>query len=84
VRAPEDLHGKILKFAEQAGVPYIMPNLYSYDPFNEELKKDQFFGKSTLILAPFKEMNASFISLSCGYWFEWSLGMEYQRACFFI
>lgn len=79
VRAPPDLHGKIVKAAVKAGVPYIMPNVYGFDVANENLTKENLVGTTGLErIAEVQSSGASSITLCCGYWYEWSLALGEQ------
>ncbi|KAJ5921651.1 hypothetical protein N7454_009125 [Penicillium verhagenii] len=76
VRAPEDLHAKITTAAGKAGVTYIMPNTYGY-PANPD--SDDAYEKS--VLTRINDANngvSSGITLSCGFWYEWSLATGEQ------
>ncbi|KAJ5934095.1 hypothetical protein N7466_003642 [Penicillium verhagenii] len=76
VRAPEDLHAKITTAAGKAGVTYIMPNAYGY-PANPD--SDDVYGKA--VLTRLNDANngvSSGVTLSCGFWYEWSLASGEQ------
>lgn len=78
VRAAPDLHGKIVAAAGKAGVPYIMPNSYGMDSANKRLKTDHPFPLAAEYGKRAEEVTAagaSFISLCCGFWYEWSLAL---------
>lgn len=65
----------LINAAAKAGVPYVMPNMYGYDPRNEALADQQH------IAGPFRAAKAeierlgssSWIGLATGFWYEWSL-----------
>lgn len=78
VRAPQDLHSKIVKAAVKAGVPYIMPNSYGYDIHNENLKNDPYLGHIKQGVEEIKDLGASYVTICCGYWYEWSLALGNQ------
>ncbi|KXX81516.1 Pinoresinol reductase 2 [Madurella mycetomatis] len=73
--APPDTHTRLVRAASEAGVPYIMPNVYGGDLFNEKLAAEDQYTRASL--AKCKEIealgNTAFIALSCSFWFEWSL-----------
>ncbi|KAF2668781.1 NAD(P)-binding protein [Microthyrium microscopicum] len=76
VTAPPDLHGKIVKAAVSAGVKYIMPNVYGYDPENINLTSGNSY--SAMSAGRLKEVTSAggtYIALTCGFWYEWSLGL---------
>ena len=77
VTAPPDLHSKIVKAAAKAGVPYVMPNIYSIDIFNEKLRED-----STVVQTAYNHCMeieklgvSSYVGMVCGFWYEWSLAL---------
>ena len=81
VRAPPDLHGKIVAAASKAGVQYIMPNYYGYgigtrsgsaanDPFLGPL------GKPVAEVSAYEDIK--WVALVCGFWYEFSVGMGEQ------
>ncbi|KAJ7064998.1 putative oxidoreductase CipA [Mycena amicta] len=69
---------KLINAAATAGVPYVMPNSYGPDPLNEVLMKQIVIG--TAFAAAKAEIEklgvSSWIALSCGFWYEWSLVAE--------
>ncbi|KUJ10990.1 putative oxidoreductase CipA [Mollisia scopiformis] len=73
VSAPPDAHSKLVKAAAKAGVPYVMPNIYGSDVFNERLMKDRIYD----VDSRYKEIESlgvsSYVILVCGFWYEWSL-----------
>lgn len=79
---PEKL---LINAAAKAGVPYVMPNMYGYNPSNETLADQQHIG------GPFRAARSeierlgvsSWIALATGFWYEWSLaGMgEHRFGC---
>lgn len=67
VRAPPDLHSRIVQAALKAKIAYIMPNAYGLDPFNHKLHSElpngsQFYKHCEEI----KQGGASFIAMACG------------------
>ena len=75
VAAPKDTMSKLVRAAAEAGVPYIMPNVFSPDPQNEPMLTQ------TLVGIPYfnsrREIESlgvsSWVALGCGFWYEWSL-----------
>lgn len=76
VMAPQDLHGKIVKAAGKAGVPYIMPNAYGWDVQNEQLANEALGGtRRHQLAADITNAGSSYIIMCCGFWYEWSLAL---------
>lgn len=78
VSAPPDTHSFIVRAAAEAGVPYIMPNVYGGDLFNKALARDDAYTQASL--AKVKEIEAlgpktAYVVLACGFWFEWSVAL---------
>lgn len=44
VMAPPDTHSKLVEAAAKAGVSYIIPNMWGFDPLDGKLNEDQGFG----------------------------------------
>ena len=75
--APPDQQSKLIQAAADASVPWVLPNEWSPDTSNEALVKDVF---------PFQKMSkhrdliaklgkSSFIAVTTGFWYEWSLAI---------
>lgn len=77
VFSPEDTHSKLVKAAVKAGVKYIMPNVYGSDPTNGTLAKEALFDK-TKDIQEITNLGGTYILLSCGFWYEWSLVLGEQ------
>lgn len=76
VTAPGELHGRIVKAAGKAGVPYVMPNIYGGDINNKTLVEDSIIGDLYKgRLGEFENSGTSYITLVCGFWYEWSLAL---------
>ena len=76
VFAPPDTHGKIVKAAAKAGVPYIMPNVYGFDLQNKKLGEESMYGLTGLeYCAEIESLGASYVAMVCGFWYEWSLAL---------
>ncbi|KAJ5895690.1 hypothetical protein N7495_007381 [Penicillium taxi] len=79
VSAPQDLHQRICAAAGKAGVQYIMPNCWGY-PFKDgEIHEYTNYDKMvTDRINDTKNGVSSSITLSCGFWYEWSLAIGEQ------
>ncbi|KAJ5654689.1 hypothetical protein N7490_001692 [Penicillium lividum] len=76
VRAPDDLHARITTAAGKAGVAYIMPNSYGY-PMDSNT--NDVHGKAVLKRVEESKTGVSSpITLSCGFWYEWSVACGEQ------
>ncbi|KAF2711073.1 NAD(P)-binding protein [Pleomassaria siparia CBS 279.74] len=74
--APSDTHSKIVKAAAKASVPYIMPNVFGYNVLNESIRKDAPGGDAELRhILEVKGLGASYVTMACGSWFEWSVAL---------
>jgi hypothetical protein len=79
VRAPPEVHAKIVAAAVKAGVPYIMPNLHGFDSANPLPGKEDIFTKgSKEKVNQVKTLGGTFIILVSGFWYEWSLACGEQ------
>ncbi|KAK0100448.1 hypothetical protein ONS95_008398 [Cadophora gregata] len=67
----------IVAAAAEAGVPWIFPNEWSPDTANEDLVRDVFiFGSKVATRKAITELGKSrFVSVSTGFWYEWSLAI---------
>ncbi|OLN85461.1 Quinone oxidoreductase 2-like protein 2 [Colletotrichum chlorophyti] len=78
---PQDVHTKLVNAAAKAGVPYVMPNAWGPDPKNELLMNDILF--DSVSKGAVQEIEALGVSdwviMSCGYWYEFSLGGSADR-----
>ncbi|KAM0554818.1 hypothetical protein ACHAPJ_006551 [Fusarium lateritium] len=75
--ASHDAEIVLIKAAAEAGVPWIMPNDWSPDTANQKLVNDVFVFKSKVAARNAIEETgkSSYISLSTGFWYEWSLAI---------
>lgn len=75
--APPDTHSKLVRAASQAGVPYIMPNVYGSDIQNESLREQDLYGAAALkrCLEIESQANTAYVAMVCGFWYEWSLAL---------
>jgi len=77
VTAPQDTEGKLIRAAAEAGVLWVLPNDWGCDTDLEDVVKDvPGFAK---VPQARKDVAAagvsSFISLTTGFWYEWSLAI---------
>lgn len=76
VRAPPDTHSKLVKAAAKADVPYVMPNIYGLDKENKLLAEESLIGATYVKhIAELESLGASYIAMTCGFWYEWSLAL---------
>ncbi|KAH7118816.1 hypothetical protein B0J11DRAFT_77551 [Dendryphion nanum] len=77
VQAPKDTEEKLIRAAAEAGVSWIMPNEWSPDTANEGLARDVAVfgpkGNIRTLITSFPTL--SHLSLSTGFWYEWSLAL---------
>ena len=77
VYVPGDLHGRIVKAAGEAGVPYVMPNIYGSDVQNPAVMEQSMNGRMCKErFADFEGVDTSWVVLVCGFWYEWSLALK--------
>ncbi|KAH6890673.1 hypothetical protein B0T10DRAFT_324887 [Thelonectria olida] len=76
-RVPEDVHAKIVAAAGRAGVPYILPNSYGFPVVEERVQEGDHFAKLMVdrISSIWDTGVSTPVTLSCGYWYEWSLAL---------
>ena len=75
VTAPEGTHSKLVRAAAAAGIPFVVPNVYGPDPTNEGLIRDiPLWKQGAAITREVQELGMKSLVLSCGYWYEFSLG----------
>jgi hypothetical protein len=75
VFAPPETHSKLVQAAAKAGVPYVMPNVYGGDVQNEGLQKSAIYPVDDRYREIEKLGVSSYILMSCGFWYEWSLAL---------
>jgi len=77
VTAPKDQESKLIEAAAEANVPWVFPNEWSPDMANESLAKEALVGgekkKHRELVA--KLGKSSWIAVSTGFWYEWSLAL---------
>jgi len=72
VRAPQELHGQIVAAAAEAGVSYVMPNVFGSDIENERLVKDSpWLQGGVAKCKDVKDKGMKYVCLVCGFWYEW-------------
>ena len=77
VTVPGDLHGRIVKAAGEAGIPYVMPNIYGSDIQSRAILEETLNGRMYRErLAEFEGLGSSWIVLVCGFWYEFSLAAK--------
>ncbi|KAI9654630.1 MAG: hypothetical protein M1821_005837 [Bathelium mastoideum] len=74
--APPEQQVRLVEAAATANVRWIMPNLWGIDGKNEPLLKDILVSDRVMpVLRRIEELGkSSWIGLTCGFWYEWSLG----------
>ena len=76
VRAPPDTHSKLVQAAVKAGVNYIMPNMYGSDIENKSFAEENLVGATYIkYITELESLGASYITMVCGFWYEWSLAL---------
>jgi len=74
VTVPDDYELRLVQAAAKAGIQYVMPNHWGIDVENEELVKDSLWPRGAPILPQIEATGVlSWISLNCGFWYEYSL-----------
>lgn len=80
VIAPADTHTKIVRAAAAAGVPWVLPNDWGVDTETEEYIND--IPGIAKVPAARKDVAdtgvCKFISVSTGFWYEWSLAIPFS------
>jgi hypothetical protein len=69
------VHGKLVRAAAKAGVPYIMPNAYGFDAMNRKLTEEAMMRPYPGYGAEIEGLGAKWVIMVCGMWFEWSLAL---------
>jgi putative NAD(P)-binding protein len=77
ISAPEETHGRLVRAAAKAGVPYVMPNAHSINFWsNESFRKDLPVGDLVLArIQQVKDAGLTCISLTIGFWYEHSVAL---------
>ena len=81
VTAPRDQETKLIEAAAAANVPWILPNEYGLDPTDAELGKDTLITETKNKHRSHIEKlgKSSWISIICGFWYEFSLAGGPER-----
>lgn len=78
VTAKGDPEAKLIRAAADAGVPWVMPNEWGLDQNDKALGKESLIGeardKARALITSLGKSN--FVSLICGFWYEFSLARE--------
>lgn len=76
--APKEQHMSLIKAAGEAGVPFVLPNEWGPDTDHEGLVRDVglFKGRAAARKAIEDLGTTSYIGVSTGFWYEWSLGIK--------
>ena len=75
-RAPPEYQTKLIEAAAEANVPWVLPNEYGYDISNPGLEKDisPIGEKHKEYRAHIEKLGkSSWIGVTCGFWYEYSL-----------
>lgn len=77
VMAPAEQESKLVHAAAEANVPFVLPNEWSPDTSNLQLSKEMLFGEGKYNLREeIKKLGkSSYIAVSTGFWYEWSLAI---------
>jgi hypothetical protein len=78
--APPDTHPRIINAAAAAGVKYILPNHFGYalkDDRPSKLPIDPLLNFERYVddVRAVSSQGVDFVTIACGFWYEWSLGM---------
>ncbi|OIW35401.1 NAD(P)-binding protein [Coniochaeta ligniaria NRRL 30616] len=75
VFAPPDTHSRLVRAAAEAGIPYVLPNWFGGDPFEDRLVNETHLGAMKAAQqAEIESLGISaWIALCCGFWYEFSL-----------
>ncbi|KAK5988573.1 hypothetical protein PT974_10057 [Cladobotryum mycophilum] len=78
VTTPPDTQAKIVNAAAKAGVRWIMPNVYGIDGNNKKLATENLTAEGVYggIGAIEKTGVASWVAMSCSFWYEFSLAIQ--------
>lgn len=78
VPVPQTLHSTIVRAAATAGINYIMPNIYGFDTMNNPQLASEIMFPVQDKLDEIKQLGMNYIVMTCGFWYEWSLGLGEQ------
>jgi uncharacterized protein YbjT (DUF2867 family) len=76
-RAPKDTQEKLIRAAADAKVQYILPNEWGFDTANIQLANEALASgtEKQKTNALIEEVGCSWIGVSTGFWYEWSLAI---------
>lgn len=76
VTAPPDTQIKLLEAAAAAGVSWVIPNEFGVDTMNEGVGRDTMLGPAKKAVHDHIEKlgKSSWVGITCGFWYEFSLG----------
>jgi hypothetical protein len=75
---PPDVHRRVVSAAAKAGVPYVMPNYYAFGlgERSGSLGSDPILSTFSTFVEDVRSTDGiSFIALTCGFWYEFSLSL---------
>ncbi|KAH8590809.1 hypothetical protein B0O99DRAFT_663916 [Bisporella sp. PMI_857] len=74
---PKETDMQLINAAAEAGVPWVLPNEWGPDNTNEDLVRDVFpFQPKVTIRNTIADLGkSSYIAVSTGFWYEWSLAI---------
>ena len=78
VTATPDLHPRIVEAAGDAGVSYVMPNMYGLDPRDPQLRDERVGVLVRQMITHIENVGISYTTMACGTWYEWSLALGEQ------
>ncbi|KAK1750182.1 hypothetical protein QBC47DRAFT_354046 [Echria macrotheca] len=82
VRAPPDTHHRLVVAAARAGVPYVMPNCFSWVIPNDRVRREAVVAEGPA--AAIRDIEAqgvsAWIALASSFWYEYSLSGGYTRS----
>jgi len=75
--APKDTDASLIKAAAEANVPWVLPNEWGCDTADESLCADTFVGDGKRALRELVSSlgKSSWVAVSTGFWYEWSLAI---------
>ncbi|GAM89538.1 hypothetical protein ANO11243_075770 [Dothideomycetidae sp. 11243] len=78
-RAPPETELAIIDAAVKAGITWVMPNMYGGDHTHQGLVKDDLIShRKAPIRRHLEQTGRSWISVGCGFWYQWSLACGEQ------
>ena len=78
VMAPPGTEAKLIEAAAKAGVPWVMPNCYGGDVTNETVSKESLVGEGyRAAISLIEKLGvSSWVTMSCSFWYEYSLSFS--------